>query len=258
MPHVTSLAQRLRTHQSMTSGEDVAAWGEQVEALGTEVIRRGNANGWVHQCTQPQQGHLVILHKPNPNGGVRLMKLNIWCSTGTVGSFLKHPNHDRNKRNPAKALFRLPITTWSELDEILKNPRVHTGKGYHRRSEKAKKVAKQAEATPERATYHERGDAAPSETHLAKPKSRARLAARPAQPNFAPAADGATMRGTVRFFDARVKFFGFITAEDGSEVYVHRNRVKKGHRLYPGTKVEFEVRATGKRNPEAAKVRAVA
>ena len=122
-----------------TSG--TVAWGQQVEALATEVIRRGKANSWVHHCTQPQQGHLVILHKPNPNGGVKLMKLNIWCTTGTIGSYLKHPIQYVNKRNPAKALFRREIATWSELDQILENPRVHTGKGYHRVAERSAKKA---------------------------------------------------------------------------------------------------------------------
>ena len=34
-------------------------------------------------------------------------------------------------------------------------------------------------------------------------------------------------------------FFGFITADDGRDVYVHRNHVKKGHRLSTGTRVVF-------------------
>jgi CspA family cold shock protein len=92
------------------------------------VIKRATLHyGWTHHTTQPQQGHLVILHKPNPNGGVKLMKLNIWCTRGTVGSYLKHPKQGNT------SLFRREISTWAELDEILANPRVHTDKGYQRK-----------------------------------------------------------------------------------------------------------------------------
>ena len=61
------------------------------------------------------------------------------------------------------------------------------------------------------------------------------------------AAAGPTLtRGTVRFFDARKRFFGFITAADGRDVYVHRNFVKKGHKLFQGTQVEFVVAPTNR------------
>ena len=101
------------------------AWYGEPEVPG--VIQRGLDHGWTHHMTQPRQGHLVILHKPNPNGGVKLMKLNIWCTTGTVGSYLKHPTQGNTQ------LFRRSIDTMSELDAILQNPRIHTEKGYQRR-----------------------------------------------------------------------------------------------------------------------------
>ena len=77
----------------------------------------------------------------------------------------------------------------------------------------------------------------------------------PAPPLNAPETGG-PVRGTVRFFDARVRFYGFITADDGSDVYCHRNFVKKGHRLYPDTPVEFEIKPTPK-GLQARKVRVV-
>ena len=61
------------------------AWGE---AVVEAVIERGCSSDWKHHVTQPRQGHLIILHTPNPNGGIKLMKLNVWCTTGTVGSYL--------------------------------------------------------------------------------------------------------------------------------------------------------------------------
>ena len=76
-------------------------WDEHVVP---DVINLGKAKGWTHHKTQPRQGHLVILHKPNPNGGVKLMKLNIWCTTGTVGSYLFHPK-SAQKRSSSAATF---------------------------------------------------------------------------------------------------------------------------------------------------------
>ena len=106
-------------------GPDAIPWGANVVPA---VIERGTVDfRWMHHQTQPQQGHLVILHKPNPNGGVKQMKLNIWCTTGTVGSYLKHPKQGNTQ------LFRRQISTWSELDAILRNPRVHTDKGFQRK-----------------------------------------------------------------------------------------------------------------------------
>ena len=67
----------------------------------------------------------------------------------------------------------------------------------------------------------------------------------------------ATVRGCVRFYDARVRFYGFLTAEDGRDVHVSRNHIKKGHQLYPETPVEFEV-LTAPRGLQARKVRVVA
>ena len=104
------------------------AWYGEPEA--PAVIQRGLDHGWTHHMTQPRQGWLVILHKPNPNGGKKLMKLNIWCTTGTVGSYLKHPTQGNTQ------LFRRNIDTMSELDAILQNPRIHTEKGYQRRRRK--------------------------------------------------------------------------------------------------------------------------
>ena len=62
-----------------------------------------------------------------------MMKLNIWCTTGTVGSYLKHPKQGNTQ------LFRREISTWTELDAILQNPRVHTDKGFQTKKNKAAK-----------------------------------------------------------------------------------------------------------------------
>ena len=50
---------------------------------------------------------------------------NIWCTTGTVGSYLNHPTKGKTQ------LFRRNVHSLHELYSILDNPRVHTDKGYH-------------------------------------------------------------------------------------------------------------------------------
>ncbi len=60
------------------------------------------------------------------------------------------------------------------------------------------------------------------------------------------------MKGTVKFFNAS-KGFGFITAEDGSDYFVHLTGLKAGVTLKDGAEVEFDV-VQGDRGPKAANV----
>ena len=63
--------------------------------------------------------------------------------------------------------------------------------------------------------------------------------------------------GTVKFFNAQ-KGFGFISREDGTDVFVHFSNIDgSGYRsLEEGQTVEFEV-GPGKKGDEALKVRVV-
>lgn len=65
------------------------------------------------------------------------------------------------------------------------------------------------------------------------------------------------MNGTVKWFNAE-KGFGFITAEDGKDVFVHFSQIKKeGFKtLEEGEKVTFEV-VKGAKGPQAENVASV-
>ncbi len=63
--------------------------------------------------------------------------------------------------------------------------------------------------------------------------------------------------GTVKFFNAE-KGFGFITREDGEDLFVHFSNIQgNGYRtLNEGQQVEFDV-APGRKGDEAQNVRVV-
>ena len=65
------------------------------------------------------------------------------------------------------------------------------------------------------------------------------------------------MRGTVKWFSDQ-KGFGFISAEDGNDVFVHFSGIAgQGYRsLSEGQAVEFEV-TQGQKGPQASNVRPV-
>lgn len=60
--------------------------------------------------------------------------------------------------------------------------------------------------------------------------------------------------GKVKWFDAD-KGFGFLTQEDGPDVYVHADALPEGAKsIKPGTRVEFGI-AQGRRGDQALSVR---
>ena len=60
------------------------------------------------------------------------------------------------------------------------------------------------------------------------------------------------MEGTVKFFNEK-KGFGFITADDGKDYYVHSSGVKEGVSITEGDKVSFKI-VEGDRGPKAEEV----
>jgi CspA family cold shock protein len=60
------------------------------------------------------------------------------------------------------------------------------------------------------------------------------------------------MKGTVKFFN-RMKGFGFISAEDGKEYFVHQTGLQEGVTLNENDAVTFDVEE-GDRGPKASNV----
>ncbi|MBI2145697.1 cold shock domain-containing protein [Candidatus Woesearchaeota archaeon] len=63
------------------------------------------------------------------------------------------------------------------------------------------------------------------------------------------------VEGTVKFFNAE-KHFGFVTADDGNEYFVHQSGVAPGVSITKGDKVSFEV-VDGDRGKKAEKVQKI-
>ena len=63
------------------------------------------------------------------------------------------------------------------------------------------------------------------------------------------------MKGKVKFYNS-AKGFGFITAEDGKDYFVHSSGLAEGTVLHDNDSVEFEVEQ-GDKGPKAGKVKKV-
>ena len=99
-----------------------------------DVSNEASHYGWWEHDYQWSQGELVILRMEDQDG--ERMQLNVWCTTGTVGSYLHHPRQGKSQ------LFRRECYSMNDLREIFANPRVHGYDGYHERQELDRRQAK--------------------------------------------------------------------------------------------------------------------
>eukprot|EP00392_Amoebophrya_sp_AT5.2_P007506 g7521.t1 len=74
-------------------------------------------------------------------------RINVWYTTGTVGTYLEHPRQGRTQ------LFRRNVDT-SLLREIFRKPRVHTSLGYHFRDEQPTAAPQGRAASSRRPNIH--------------------------------------------------------------------------------------------------------
>mmetsp|Transcript_31756 Transcript_31756/g.53564 ORF Transcript_31756/g.53564 Transcript_31756/m.53564 type:complete len:250 (+) Transcript_31756:75-824(+) len=81
------------------------------------------SNGWTKMKTKVSANQGMVAYKKGNN------RLNFWLTTGTCSSSLQHPTQGKTQ------LFRRQINI-TEADEIFKNPRKHTGKGYKDNAER--------------------------------------------------------------------------------------------------------------------------
>ena len=63
------------------------------------------------------------------------------------------------------------------------------------------------------------------------------------------------MKGTVKWFN-RLKSYGFIEAEDGKDIFVHRNGLEHLTVINEGDEVKFEIEKTDK-GPSAVMVKKI-
>lgn len=61
------------------------------------------------------------------------------------------------------------------------------------------------------------------------------------------------MKGTVKFFNV-MKGFGFISGEDGKDVFVHKSSLEAGMTLHDNDTVTFDVEQ-GEKGPKAVNVK---
>ena len=61
------------------------------------------------------------------------------------------------------------------------------------------------------------------------------------------------MEGTVKWYNPR-KGYGFISGEDGKDVFVHRSSVPEGTYLNEGDKVDYQLEDS-ERGPQATNVK---
>ena len=61
------------------------------------------------------------------------------------------------------------------------------------------------------------------------------------------------MKGTIKWYN-NMKGYGFITGEDGNDVFVHRTAIPMGTEIYEEDMVEYEIEES-ERGPKATNIK---
>jgi len=95
-----------------------------MQAFELEDVRRVARNHGYREIERDEVSRVIGFR--GGNGGSN--RINVYYTTGTVGTCLNHPTRGKTQ------LFRRNVAGVDELERIFENPRNHTGRGYYRKS----------------------------------------------------------------------------------------------------------------------------
>ena len=95
-------------------------------ALDLEAVRQAAEESQLHEIYFNQTSR-VVSFAPSPDDPQAINRLNVYYTTGTVATCLDHPWQGKTQ------LFRRDVSM-SLLRQLMREPRLHTGTGYHRRN----------------------------------------------------------------------------------------------------------------------------
>jgi len=109
-----------------TVGRRPIAAAAQAMALPVDDVRRFATAAGLEEIYYNEQSRVISFAPAEVDTAVDLSRINVYYTTGTVGTCINHPRQGRTQ------LFRrnVPLET---LPELFRDPRIHTGTGYHRR-----------------------------------------------------------------------------------------------------------------------------
>ena len=113
--------------------------------LSLPAVRNAAADADLYEVYFNEQSRVISFAPGNVYRGdtTLLTRMNVYYTTGTIATCLDHPVQGKTQ------LFRRNITDISVVRELMQDPRLHTGLGYHR-----------ADRTPKRRKTSARGTAA--------------------------------------------------------------------------------------------------
>lgn len=104
----------------------------------TDYIEKLGRYHQYQECEYDSGQGVMSYTRPSYDGNRELIR--VWWRTQTVGTYLKHPRQGKTQ------LFRREVNG-DMLEDIFRNPRQHTGQGYHYRSQAPPQRRAQQERT---------------------------------------------------------------------------------------------------------------